>query len=119
MIYRTRGTGIYVVALAVFGCLAVAGCQSNRPATPPSASIAVAAAPASSSCVLSPAATASLLRSQGFTAQAANNFVRLGELDCASGPASACAAESASALRDQGFSAQAVRNLTRRDQGAC
>jgi len=123
MIYKGRRASTYLVAaLALSGCLAVAACQSNRPSSRSSAPAAVAAQPVTSSCALAPDATAAWLRSQGFTAQAAMNFARSGELDCASVPGGlACAAdvESASALRAGGFSPQAIKNFTRRDQRDC
>jgi hypothetical protein len=114
MIYKARSIGTYLVAaVAVFGCLAVAACQSGRlPANRP-ASAALAAQPlAPISCGASPDAWASWLRSQGFSAQAAKNLARDEALDCVPVPACAAGAESAAALRARGFSAQAIKNIT-------
>jgi hypothetical protein len=121
MIHRLRGAGTYMLAaLALLGYLAIA--QTDRPTAAASAlSKPVASAPAHVSCLPSSDAMASWLRSQGFPAQAAKNFARSGELDCASLAVSPpCVdTESAASLLAQGFSAQAIKNITRPTERDC
>jgi hypothetical protein len=122
MISRARRIRTYAVAaLAVFGCLAVAACQSTLlPAASPASVALPPTPPAAAACGPSSDAVATWLRSQGFSAQAAKNFARPKELDCASVPAWICAeAESATALRAQGFSSQAIKNITLLAQRDC
>ena len=122
MIHSIRRIRTYLVAaLAVFGCLAVAACQSTLLPTAAPAPAALAAAPSvPAACTPSSDAVATWLRSQGFSAQAARNFARPNELECSSVPAWFCSkAESAAALRAQGFSSQAIKNITLLAQRDC
>jgi hypothetical protein len=122
MINKARHVRTYLVAaLAVFGCLAVAACQSTLlPAERPAPAAPAAATAVPAACAPSSDAVATWLRSQGFPAQAAKNFARPNELDCASVATWVCAeAESPAALRAQGFSVQAIKNITLLAQRDC